>query len=88
MSEPTKPRRPWWAAALIGGAAAGATIVAALGPRTVKNEAIAATPQPKPVDEEAQHWRERMELLMSNQSEAMVEVRERLARIEGRLERR
>jgi len=88
MDTPTK-RRPWWAAALIGGAAAGATIVAALGPRTVKNEAIAATPQPKAVDsEETQHWRERMELLMSNQSEAMVEVRERLARIEGRLERR
>lgn len=83
----TPKRRPWWAAALIGGAAAGATIVAALGPRTVKNEAIAATPQPQP-GSDLNDRLSRMELIMAGQTETLVEVRERLARIEGRLERR
>lgn len=85
MSEPTK-RRPWWAAALIGGAAAGATVVAALGPRAA-HEAVAAVPA-HVEPEDTQRWRERMELLLANQSETLVEVRERLAKIEGRLERR
>jgi len=82
MSEPTKPRRPWWAAALIGGAAAGATIVAAVGPRAARPEAIAA-----PVSDVSERLG-RMELILANQAEALADVREKLGRIEGRLERR
>jgi len=66
-------RRPWWAAALIGGAAAGATIVAIWNHATPVAPALAAE-----VDADR----------LARIESKVNEIGERVARIEGRLDRK
>jgi hypothetical protein len=77
-------RRPWWAVALITGAGAGAAIVAALGLASMQGRA--AEPPPVRTSGVAQvqtdaEWRAHIDA-------KLTELGERLARIEGRLDRR
>lgn len=82
-------RRPWWAAAMAGGFGAVLGTGALFGFAGTRHgepvvAAAVAAPLPSDVSERLAH----MELVLANQTETLAEVRERLARIEGRLERR
>lgn len=69
----TEKRRPWWAAALIGGAAVGVTIVALWNHATPVAPALAAE-----VDSDR----------VARIESKVNEISERVARIEGKLDRR
>jgi len=73
--------RPWWAAALVGGIGAGAAIAAALGlsaPGAHGEPPVRASGIAVQTDAE---WRAHIDA-------KLTELGERLARIEGRLDRR
>lgn len=81
-------RRPWWAAALIGGVSAGAAIVAGLGLSSGPakgSEPQVATAAAVKYEAERQEsdrlWRVRME-------QKLDEALQRIAHIEGRMDRK
>lgn len=83
------PRRPWWAAALVGGVGVGLAVLASLGLAGPSASAHEPTPLrgatfgPAPADDTA--WRERMEKKLDDVIRTQAGQGERLANIEGRL---
>jgi hypothetical protein len=76
-----RARRPWWVALVIGGLSTGAGIVAALGLASAPGRA--AEPPPRTAGLAIQtdaEWRAHIDA-------KLTELGERLARIEGRLDR-
>lgn len=81
-------RGPWWAKVILGGISAGAAIAAALGlvgTSAQGREPHIATAGISAVADDP--WRTRMEQKIDQTLREMADTRERLARIEGRLER-
>ena len=91
MTEPkTEPgfvlprsKRPWWAAALIGGIGAGAAIAAALGLGSIGHGDAQAQVRTAGISTGQSDTEFRGEVMRE-----LGDIRERLARIEGRLDRR
>lgn len=90
-----REKPPWWAVALVSGLGAGAAIVAALGlsstsahgeQASVRTSGISAAQAAQSESETA--WRQRMEQKLDFALREIGDTREKLARIEGRLERK
>lgn len=78
---PPRSKRPWWLYAILSGGSAGAAIAAAMGlssPARGQEPHVAVSGFTQQQDEE---WRRHIDAKLS-------EVSERLARIEGRLDRK
>lgn len=78
----TKSKAPWWAVALITGLGIGASIVTALGIASARaSEPKVATATMVPQSDDQAQWRVRME-------QKIDEALQRIAHIEGRLDKR
>lgn len=101
MTEPIstdKPsRRPWWASALFAGLGVGIPLVVALGirssPAQGSEPAVATAGVSGPTAQERRieandAWRIRMEQKIDLALQEIGDTREKLARIEGRLDRK
>lgn len=86
---PERSRKPWWAAALLGGVGMGLALAASLGLGTAargQEQVPIATSSLVQQQKTIAEWQVRMENKVDQALRDIGETKERVARMEGRLE--